>query len=461
MTTQSRMLKPLLMLTLAAAPSIALGADETAPKTAAAGAAAEAPAQPQGLLPVPDYSGDFWNRNRLTGDWGGTRTDLANKGIQFDINFTQTLQSVVDGGRDTGTRYGGSLDYLLTLDLMRMGVMPGAMIKFRGESRFGEAANDIAGPILPVNTDGFFPFGDTNDDDIAFALTNLTYYQFLSEHFGVVLGKIDVLDGDPNEFASGRGTTQFMNGNLVFPTSPLVAMQAYATLGAGVIWMPTKNVTVMSVVLNATDSSTTTGFEDFGEGTAWLTEAQFQYHLGNLPGGQTVGFIYGFDNTFIDLGNRFIFEPGQGITIPTTDEAWAFYWSTWQYLFVEQPSDKLINVMDGKQDLQGVGLFLRIGFADDDTNPIDFTISGGVGAKGIIPGRDNDTCGLGYFYYSIEVSRLAIAINVDDQVQGFEAFYNLAITPAAQLTLDVQVVESAAAAVDTAVVLGMRLNLQF
>jgi len=156
--------------------------------------------QPHGLLPVPDYSGDIWNRNRLTGDWGGTRTELANKGIHFDVTFTQTMQSVVNGGHGIGTRYGGSLDYVLTLDLMRMGVLPGAMIKFRGESRFGEAANDLAGAILPVNTHGFFPFGDSLDDNIAFTLTNLTYYQFLSEHFGFVLGKVD----RPEEAQIGR-----------------------------------------------------------------------------------------------------------------------------------------------------------------------------------------------------------------------------------------------------------------
>jgi Carbohydrate-selective porin, OprB family len=37
---------------------------------------------PAGLLPVPDYSGDLWTRQCLTGDWGDVWTALANKGIQ-------------------------------------------------------------------------------------------------------------------------------------------------------------------------------------------------------------------------------------------------------------------------------------------------------------------------------------------------------------------------------------------
>src|SRR5947207_799348 len=85
---------------------------------AAEGDAREAP---KGILPVPDYSGDLWLRSHLSGDWGGTRTDLANKGIQFDVDWTQYVQSVVAGGVDSGTEYGGHFDYLLHLDLMRMG----------------------------------------------------------------------------------------------------------------------------------------------------------------------------------------------------------------------------------------------------------------------------------------------------------------------------------------------------
>ena len=255
---------------------------------------AASPGTDKGILPVPDYRGDFWNRQYLTGDWGGTRSDLARKGIQFDVDWTQTVQSVVSGGRDSGTRYGGSLDYNLHLDLYRMGLVPGALVKMRAESRYGEAANDLAGSILPVNTDGFFPLTRELDEDIAVTVTSLAYYQFISEQVGFIVGKIDTLDADPNEFASGRGKTQFLNSNFVFnPVSLLTA--PYSTLGAGVIIMPTQQITFSSLVFNTGDSSTTTGFEDFGEGWTWATEADVQYRLGELPGGQNVGVMYARD----------------------------------------------------------------------------------------------------------------------------------------------------------------------
>ena len=52
----------------------------------------------QGILPVPDFSGDLWDRNYLTGDWAGTRDEWAAKGIQFDAEYYHYVQDVADGG---------------------------------------------------------------------------------------------------------------------------------------------------------------------------------------------------------------------------------------------------------------------------------------------------------------------------------------------------------------------------
>src|SRR4029077_15955906 len=76
--------------------------------------------KPAGLLPIPDYTGSFWARGYLTGDWGGVRTDLANKGIQFGGEWNQYVQGVANGGHDRATEHGGFADYTVNLDLMRM-----------------------------------------------------------------------------------------------------------------------------------------------------------------------------------------------------------------------------------------------------------------------------------------------------------------------------------------------------
>ena len=85
---------------------------------------------PAGLLPIPDYSANIWTREHLTGDWLGARSYLANKGVQIGVELNQYVQGVTNGGRDRTAAYGGTADYTVNVDLMRMGILPGALIKF-------------------------------------------------------------------------------------------------------------------------------------------------------------------------------------------------------------------------------------------------------------------------------------------------------------------------------------------
>lgn len=460
---------PLRSLWIAAVPGLIAGTAGTAgaqnasnstapPATATTGSApAEAKPNAEGILPIPDYSGDLWRRAYLTGDWNGARTDLAHKGIQFNVDWVQTVQSIVSGGLDTGTRYGGSLDYLLNVDFYRMGVLPGALLSVRAETRYGESVNGLAGPILPVNTDGYFPL---SEDDIPITVTDLTYYQFLSEEFGVFLGKFDTLSGDPNPFASGRGDTQFMNSNFIFNTVSALTVP-YSTLGVGVIVSPCKYVTIASTIMNTADSSTTSGFGQIGDGWTWSTELNVQYRLGSLPGGQNLTYIYAGDNSYFNIGGKYEPEPGVGFVVPTKSSSWAVMWSGWQYLFTEDEQKGPIDLGHGPPDVQGFGLFSRVGFADKDTNPTEWSVSGGIGGQGIIPGRDHDRFGIGYYYSSFQTGRFDALSGVGESGQGFEAYYQLALTPAAQLTFDIQTIDSFQPNTDAAVILGARLMLNF
>ena len=52
------------------------------------------------------YSGDLLTRSTLTGDWGGARNDVEQKGITFDASLTQIEQGVPSGGWDVVRRVG-------------------------------------------------------------------------------------------------------------------------------------------------------------------------------------------------------------------------------------------------------------------------------------------------------------------------------------------------------------------
>jgi len=394
----------------------------------------------------------------LFGRWNDWRAELASQGITFDINWTQSFQGVVDGGRNTGFSYGGSLDYAIDLSLDKMGVLPGAFVSLLAESRYGESANADAGTIMPVNTDLMFPLTDPPDDNIALTVTQLTYTQFLSEKFGVFLGKMQTLDGDANEFASGRGRSQFMNGGFIFNPVTMLSVP-YSTLGVGVVWMPTDKIMITGLVVNTSDSSTTTGFGDFGEGWTSTVEGQFQYKLGGLPGGQVATIIYAADGEFVNFSRSDLLsgEPLLG----TEDDTWALTWSAWQYLYTPDEVPDRIDTTDGRPDVRGVGLFMRLGVADDDTNPIDLSISGGVGGRGLIPGRDDDTYGLGIGYADFDTGPVLRAAGFDDNAWAIEAFYNADIGRGLALTVDLQVLDPFNATIGTTTLVGARLNVRF
>src|SRR5450432_2791532 len=49
--------------------------------------------------------GDFWHRTQLSGDWEGARTQLAHRGMFFDLYSTTAYQNVASGGLKTGGAY--------------------------------------------------------------------------------------------------------------------------------------------------------------------------------------------------------------------------------------------------------------------------------------------------------------------------------------------------------------------
>ena len=107
----------------------------------------------------------------------------------------------------------------------------------------------------------------------------------------------------------------------------------------------------------------------------------------------------------------------------------------------------------------------------------------GFGGKGLIPRRENDRYGLGFYYLDVnnpELQGLFRTTKLLRDEYGFEAFYNIAITPWLQLTPDLQVVRGAQKhkitlgtgplglpaiaskrSIGTATILGLRLKMVF
>jgi len=432
------------LIVVASALALIAPAQTDAPVEATDDASAAAEAT---LFPVPDYTGDFGSRAKLTGDWGGSRSELAAKGIQFELDFTQTYQGVVDGGRDTGFEYTGALDYVLKLDFDKMGLWPGAFVLMRGETLFGDSINRQTGALIAANSDALFP---VPGEDVT-TLTDLVFTQFLSESFAVMLGKISTLDGDMNDFAHGRGTDQFMN--LAFVANPVTLRTVpYAALGGGVVWLPNEKTQIALLALDAEGAADTSGFDTvFEAGTVFSGEMRIATNFFDKPGHQLFGFTWS-DREFVSLqqDRRIILNLLPGITVPLSreDDSWSLYYNFDQYLWM----------LDAEAGT-GVGLFGRLGYADEDTNPIEWFASLGLGGRGLCSSRPNDTFGVG-MYYAAASDQIPAIFNADDGY-GFEAFYNFEVTPWLHVTPDIQIIEPGATDVDTAIVAGIRVKAEF
>ena len=427
--------------------------------SADAKAASAGTPQPEGILPIPDYSGDLHSRRYLTGDWDGLRQEWANKGTSFRFEWFQAAQGVVDGGVNERRAYGTNLDLYADLDLGRMGILPGAAIAFRAQSRFGDTVNTDTGLLLPVNSYGAFPLTNPPDKNVDIAVTELNYTQFLSEQFGFLVGKITTMRG-ANEFAGGEGRSQFMNFQFLYP-AVYAQLTPYSTLAVGGFWLPSSDVLVTSILMNTADASTTTGFDDIGDGVTWWNSVDVQWDLGGRPGGSTLGFLYAFDGDFAGIGGV-NFNPGAGgLVVDRKTTAWALRWDGWQYLHAEPQAGARVDPRDGRQDLQGVGAFASVGLSDGDTNPVNWAASVGLSARGLIPDRDDDTMGVGYFYNRLQAPRRILSNPISRDAQGIEAYYSVAVLRSTELTFDVQWTNAAFSRVENSLALGARLNISF
>jgi porin len=372
----------------------------------------------------------------------GRRRSLAERGILLDLNVTQFYQGVTSGGLEQRFRYGGHGDYLAKFDFDKLLGREGLFLQLRAEHRFGQAVNLDSGsfgapavlPNLPV----------LGREDVH--LTNFVITQALSEKFIVFAGKVDTLDGDFNDFAHGRGRTQFFNSNFVF--NPIaVRTIPYSTLAAGFSFLQGVNPIFTFTVLNATDTSTTSGFDElFDEGVALSAELRLPTQLFGRPGHFGMGGTWN-SREYISLGqDPRILEPD--VPIALTTGSWSLRWNVDHYLFVD-PCDPS----------RGWGFFGRAGISDGNPNPIKWIASFGFGGNSPLPGRGEDRFGLGW-YYGAASSELGPFFNPDSG-NGGEFFYNIAVTPNIQITPDLQIINGGIPNSDTAVLFGLRANLAF
>jgi len=408
----------------------------------------------------PTWGGSFLDRPRLTGSWFGLRDEMGKKGIVLDLDLLQFPQGVMTGGRDTVAEYSGLAEYTLNVDSQKMGLWPGGFLNVMAMSSFGDNVNNASGALLPPNILSILPQPDGTNTT---ALMNLSFMQFLSPKFGIVVGKLYTLGADDNEFAHDFHST-FTNTALDFNAT--LGLFPFSAYGGSLIFLPWEGATFTVGVLDPSGTGTNNDIsEAFSTGVLVSGEGRVTIKPFGLVGHQLLGF--GWSNkerlslqqdpdniARMLLDKRFarLADPGPilrkilerffpGLLVPvqpanTTSNTWAVYYNFDQFLWSPQ----------GQPD-KGIGAFFRFGISDGIANPIKYAYNVGLGGKGIVPGRPMDTFGVGWARTQLSSNfvpflrqRLNLGLDKEDAV---EMYYNFSITKWLNATLDLQVIDPA------------------
>jgi porin len=426
---------------------------------------AQEPAQPGSAVPTVEivnpcvepanpFAGDLWTRPKLTGDWGGLRSVLAERGIGLDLYSTDFYQGVTRGGREQAFEYAGRFDYLLNIDGQKLGLWQGLFVNLHGETRHGQSVNTIDGLLTPSNMVMQFPEADGTST----ALTGIKVTQFLNENLAIFAGKINTLDEYPlkyNPQLGGPGRSGFMNMSLVF--NPIAARTiVYSAAGAGVAVLE-NGLPVFGFSVFDPEDRTTKGFENLYErGVVLVPDLTLRGKIFDRPSLLNLGGTYSTASyTAVDPSS---YLPLSGLLVdgaivaPEVQGSWCLYANGYHAL-----------VVDPCNENRHWGLFVQSGLADGNPNPIRYSLAGGIGGSSPICGRDLDVFGVGFFHLGLSdnFKNLASVVAPLRDEYGVEAFYNFAITPWCRLTTDIQVVRPSNERNDTAIIAGLRLGVSY
>jgi porin len=411
---------------------------------------------PEETVTVPDLAKPLCDE-RLLGDVWGLRQPQET-GIDFRLEATNFYHGVIDGDRgllslddSSDLSFAGRLDLFVDIDGEKAGLWPGLFVNIHAEQRYGNNSRQ-AGVLSPVNAGLISP--DVEGE--AFALTNVTITQALSESFLLTIGKMNTMDAATKNFYGGGGREGFMNAN--FAAAPIAGRTVpISTLGVAATWLKDGLPFINLTVIDALSPIDKPGWDDLSsDEITVLADITFQSRFGGLPGSHTFGLAHSNIETESLKQTDIGLPPGLGGEVALTSDSWSVSYLGEQFL-TQNPNDPT----------RGWGTFLFLGYSDGDPNAIQFTGAAGLMAKGVGSARPCDTFGIGVYYNEMsgelkDTLTGSALINLEIQDEwGAEIFYDAAITDWFHLGVDLQLSEPVLGRNDPAVFGGLRSRIIF
>jgi porin len=419
------------------------------PKDNADDSRAEDPEDSSDDSAQPAFGGPIFERSKLTGDWFGCRSNLRDHGLTLDVSSTQFYQGVAAGGLEQGFQYGGRNDYYVNLNSEKLGLWKGSSLTLHGETRYGESVNPLAGTLLAPNLMLALP----QPSGSVTALTGVTLTQYLSEKMLIYGGKLNTLDGFEQPLTRAGSRNGFLNTAMLY--NPVFARTVpYSTFGAGCTCLRNDEPVISVCVYDTNDTPTVSGFDTFfNNGVTVYVEFDLSTRFFDRPGHQGISGTYS-NGKYSNLTPSAYLDPIEGLVIVSQQKtgSWCLAYNCDQALYVSPDDPERMW-----------GLFGNFGIADSNPSPVRWFASAGISGASRFAGREADTFGVAYYYLGVSepLKDLAPLLLPLRDEQGVELYYNLAISPSCQLTPDLQVIRPFRDRADTAIIVGLRANVDF
>ena len=391
---------------------------------APAAQAADMPTKAAKTSPAPK---SIWEQDKLTGDWGGLRTDLTNKGIDITLNYVAETFGMLSGGLERRASYEGRLEFSVDANLEKLIGWRGATthVSVYQIHNGGRTAADLSGSLAdPSNIDAL----------PTTRLFTAWYEQSFNDLVSLRLGQLAADDEFfTSETASGLLSGTFGWGNNLAanmtnggPAYPL------ATPGARLQVKPADNLTLLGAVFSGDPAGPDCNDEpqkcnrygttfSFSGGSLWMGEAQYAVNQGKdamgLPGVYKLGGWY----ATTDFADQRYGLDATSTQVPLSDPTVAgplSYSGDWGIYGV---ADQMV----WRSGDRSVNLFVRGGYSPADRNLVSWYVDGGAGFKGLVPGRANDKLTFGVSYAKISGDSVAADLDAGNAMRDHEIVFEL------------------------------------
>lgn len=398
-------------------------------------------------LASPARADDLFSRDNLSGDWGGLRSNWQAAGLFVGGDEILDAFANPSGGANQGGVFNGRLELFLTADLGTLAGWNGTLLHANAYLIHGHGLSaDRIGNLLTV------------DNIAATPATRLfavwVQQSFLDDTVSLRAGQLAADD----EFFVSQYATLFVNSAFGWPSILGVNLPsggpAYplATPGAR-LRVAIQPGLIVSIGLFNGDPAPAghgdpqrrdgDGLRFRGDGDAFLIgEMTYATVLGHdaLPGSYKLGGWF-HSGDFADHRRD---ASGLPLADPTSSGIAALHAGNYgAYLIANQLLWRTSATSD-----RGLGFFFRLGAAPGDRNLIAWHLDAGLSYAGLLPGRDNDTVGVGFSHERVGSGERGLArdaaalaghaVPMPDCESALELSYQMQVAPWWILQPDIQ-----------------------